>query len=357
MKSPTIEQETAMSEPSDIKSLFLNALEKGPPHERNVYLDEACAGDARLRQRVEALLRAHDDPDSALERPAADAHPSLFAATLSAAPVTEGAGSVIGHFKLLQPIGEGGFGVVYLAEQQEPVRRRVALKIIKPGMDSRQVIARFEAERQALAMMEHQNIARVLDAGSTGAGRPYFVMELVKGVPITEYCDKNKLAPRERLELFEGALSIQGARVPKIGGRVRRRRNETCVNQCPSYLEGVRLDDLPERDRQPARTLQSFQFLRPAARALLDIRGQLVNFGFAGLRVLVAGQHIRQTLADVDELTIALIDQGQRRLGRRGIVDGLQGVGEVVGRRDLLAQGLLRFGSGKITTGNRNQNG
>ncbi len=109
---------------------------------------------------------------------------------------------MIGHFKLLQQIGEGGFGVVYLAEQQEPVRRRVALKIIKPGMDSRQVIARFEAERQALAMMEHQNIARVLDAGTTDAGRPYFVMELVKGVPITEYCDKNKLTLRERLELF-----------------------------------------------------------------------------------------------------------------------------------------------------------
>src|SRR3989440_7755006 len=108
----------------------------------------------------------------------------------------------IGPYKLLQQIGEGGMGVVYMAEQQEPVRRKVALKIIKPGMDSRQVIARFEAERQALAMMDHQNIAKVLDAGATETGRPYFVMELVHGVPITEYCDKNELPPRDRLELF-----------------------------------------------------------------------------------------------------------------------------------------------------------
>jgi eukaryotic-like serine/threonine-protein kinase len=191
-----------MHNSNDVKSIFLTAVEKGSPAERNAYLNGACGGDAPLRQRVEALLRAHDDPDSGLEKPAAGASPSVFAGTLPMPPETEAAGSLIGHFKLLQQIGEGGFGVVYLAEQQEPVRRRVALKIIKPGMDSRQVIARFEAERQALAMMEHQNIARVLDAGTTAAGRPYFVMELVKGVPITEYCDKNKLTPRERLELF-----------------------------------------------------------------------------------------------------------------------------------------------------------
>src|SRR5436305_2442123 len=117
-------------------------------------------------------------------------------------PVAEGPGARIGPYKLLQEIGEGGFGVVYLAEQEEPVRRRVALKIIKPGMDSRQVIARFEAERQALALMDHQNIARVLDAGTTDAGRPYFVMELVKGVPITEFCDDNQLTPSDRLALL-----------------------------------------------------------------------------------------------------------------------------------------------------------
>ena len=116
--------------------------------------------------------------------------------------VAEGLGSVVGPYKLLARIGEGGMGVVYMAEQTSPIRRKVAVKIIKPGMDSRQVIARFEAERQALAMMDHPNIARVLDAGSTATGRPYFVMELVKGVPITEYCDEARLSPRERLELL-----------------------------------------------------------------------------------------------------------------------------------------------------------
>jgi serine/threonine protein kinase len=121
---------------------------------------------------------------------------------LNTFPLTEGPGTIIGRYKLLEQIGEGGFGVVYMAEQQEPIRRRVALKIIKLGMDTRQVIARFEAERQALAMMDHPNIAGVLDAGATETGRPYFVMELVKGIPITEYCDKNNLDTRQRLELF-----------------------------------------------------------------------------------------------------------------------------------------------------------
>ncbi len=111
-------------------------------------------------------------------------------------------GTQVGPYKLLQQIGEGGMGVVYMAEQQKPVRRRVALKIIKPGMDSRQVIARFEAERQALAMMDHPNIARVLDAGCTDSGRPYFAMELVQGIPITQYCDDKQLNTLERLELF-----------------------------------------------------------------------------------------------------------------------------------------------------------
>ena len=117
-------------------------------------------------------------------------------------PILEGPGSRIGPYRLLQKIGEGGMGVVYMAEQEKPVRRRVALKIIKPGMDTGQVIARFEAERQALAMMDHRHIAKVLDAGATDTGRPYFVMELVRGVPITEYCDRNQLTPKERLELF-----------------------------------------------------------------------------------------------------------------------------------------------------------
>src|SRR4051794_26541519 len=127
---------------------------------------------------------------------------SVLAPTPDGSPVTEWAGTMVGRYKLLERIGEGGFGVVYMAEQQHPVRRRVALKLIKPGVDTRQVIALFEAERQALAMMDHENIAKVFDAGATDSGRPYFAMELVRGVPITEYCDKNELPPRERLELF-----------------------------------------------------------------------------------------------------------------------------------------------------------
>src|SRR5262249_28477180 len=117
-------------------------------------------------------------------------------------PITERPGNVIGPYKLLEQIGEGGFGVVYMAEQTQPVRRKVALKVLKPGMDTRQVIARFEAERQALALMDHANIAKVFDGGATGSGRPYFVMELVKGVPITDFCDQHQLTPRQRLELF-----------------------------------------------------------------------------------------------------------------------------------------------------------
>src|SRR5215470_8411030 len=119
-----------------------------------------------------------------------------------AAACNESVGSTIGRYKLLERIGEGGFGVVFMAEQLAPVRRKVAVKVIKPGMDTRQVIARFEAERQALAVMDHPNIARVLDAGATDSGRPYFVMELVRGTPITQYCDANSLTVRERLELF-----------------------------------------------------------------------------------------------------------------------------------------------------------
>ena len=117
-------------------------------------------------------------------------------------PIREHVGATIGPYKLMEQIGEGGFGLVFVAEQERPIRRKVALKIIKPGMDTRDVIARFEAERQALALMDHPNIARVLDAGTTDSGRPYFVMELVRGVPITDYCDQNQLTPRERLELF-----------------------------------------------------------------------------------------------------------------------------------------------------------
>src|SRR5436305_15338811 len=186
--------------------LFLKAVVLRSPEERRVLLARDCGADEALRAEVERLLEASDAAGSFLDRPAIEVGMMTVAPSpvdASAAAVELGmAGSVIGPYKLLQQIGEGGMGTVYMAEQTRPVRRKVALKVIKPGMDSRQVIARFEAERQALAMMDHVNIARVLDAGATESGRPYFVMELVHGVPITKYCDDNHLTPRERLELF-----------------------------------------------------------------------------------------------------------------------------------------------------------
>ena len=153
-------------------------------------MDDACAGNPELRRRVERLLKTQQEVGSFLESAAPE-----ICLTVDH-PISERPGTVIGPYKLLQQIGEGGMGVVFMAEQTEPIQRTVALKIIKPGMDTRQVIARFEAERQALAMMDHPNIAKVLDAGTTESGRPYFVMELVKGVPITKYCDEKHLPLR-----------------------------------------------------------------------------------------------------------------------------------------------------------------
>jgi eukaryotic-like serine/threonine-protein kinase len=193
------------------KAIFLSAIERATPSERAAFLDEACAGDAMLRRRVDALLRAHDEPGNILDQPAAEmglTAPDDAASAESSAPprneqrASETVGDRIGPYKLLQKLGEGGMGAVWIAEQQEPVKRRVALKVIKPGLDSSQILRRFEAERQALALMDHDNIAKVLDAGTTDAGRPYFVMELVQGVPITRYCDQLHLPVRERLALF-----------------------------------------------------------------------------------------------------------------------------------------------------------
>ncbi len=181
--------------PNHARAIFLAAVENHAPDQWQAYLDVAC-GDADLRQRVEVLLHAHQQANSLLDAP-----PAVPAATI-ALPSREGPGTHIGPYKLMEQVGEGGMGLVFVAEQQHPVRRKVAVKIVKPGMDTRQVIARFEAERQALALMDHVNIARVLDAGATETGRPYFVMELVKGVPITQFCDDNRLNPRQRLELF-----------------------------------------------------------------------------------------------------------------------------------------------------------
>jgi serine/threonine protein kinase len=188
-------------------ALFSAALEL-PVGERAAYLDKACADDPSLRQRLEELLRVHQDAITFLENKAPAPQKSPKGAEVPGATIrlsispAEKAGDRIGRYKLLQQIGEGGCGVVYMAEQEEPVRRRVALKVIKLGMDTKQVIARFEAERQALALMDHPNIAKVLDAGATDTGRPFFVMELVRGIKITDYCDENNLSTEERLKLF-----------------------------------------------------------------------------------------------------------------------------------------------------------
>jgi WD40 repeat protein/serine/threonine protein kinase len=189
------------------REIFLGALERSGPAERTAFLEAECRHDQALRRRVEELLHEQAEVGAFLETPAAAGARDSTAVlgpggTALIAVVTEKPGDNIGLYKLLQQIGEGGCGVVYMAEQERPVRRRVALKVIKLGMDTKSVIARFEAERQALAMMDHPNIAKVLDAGATETGRPYFVMELVRGIRITEYCDQNHLPTRERLMLF-----------------------------------------------------------------------------------------------------------------------------------------------------------
>jgi len=183
--------------PNRDAAIFTEAL-KLPVGERAAYLERACAGDAELRRKVEVLLEVSGEIGDFLEHSPQEA--SMEAR--SDAPVGEQPGDYIGRFKLLQQIGEGGCGVVFMAEQEEPVRRQVALKIIKPGMDTKTVIARFEAERQALALMDHPNIAKIFDAGATTSGRPYFVMELIRGIKITEYCDQHSLTTEERLKLF-----------------------------------------------------------------------------------------------------------------------------------------------------------
>jgi serine/threonine protein kinase len=174
----------------NVETILEQAIAIAAPAERQAFVEKACAGDAGLQQRVERLIVNHFRAGGFLERPAVEVETIL---------VPE---PVIGPYKLLEPIGEGGMGVVYVAEQVVPVRRKVALKVIKPGMDTKQVIARFEVERQALAMMDHPNIAKVHDAGATESGRPFFVMELVPGIPITDYCDRERLSIPERLELF-----------------------------------------------------------------------------------------------------------------------------------------------------------
>jgi serine/threonine protein kinase/formylglycine-generating enzyme required for sulfatase activity len=187
------------------RDIFIAALQKDSPTERRAYLDEVCAGQPERREQVEVLLRLHENAGSFLARPAvepAGTGPVTPTHDGAGSAVPEGPGTVLGPYKLLQQLGEGGMGTVWMAEQTAPIQRRVAVKVVKEGMDSRQVLARFEAERQVLALMEHPNIAKVLDAGRTPSGRPFFVMELIKGKPITHYCDDKRLGVRERLELF-----------------------------------------------------------------------------------------------------------------------------------------------------------
>ena len=190
----TLLPEARMSPELDEERIF-HIARKLPRSERVEYLEQVCT--AENRERIENLIEAAEQDSGMLQSEV------NLASTADATPAVKAIGRSIGRYKILQKIGEGGFGIVYMAEQTQPVRRKVALKVIKPGMDSDAVIARFEAERQALALMEHPNIARVFDGGATEEGRPYFVMELVKGVPITEYCDENRLPTQARLELFQ----------------------------------------------------------------------------------------------------------------------------------------------------------
>jgi serine/threonine protein kinase/tetratricopeptide (TPR) repeat protein len=185
------------TEAVNVRAVFDRALEFGTEDERAAYLDRACADLPDVRREVEALLKAHSEAGSFLQSPAAGP-----ATTMHSSAHIDFAGTQFGPYKLIEQIGEGGMGTIWMAQQTEPVKRLVAVKVIKAGMDSKQVLARFDAERQALALMDHPNIARVLDAGTTNFGRPYFVMDLVKGVPITKYCDEHRLTPRQRLELF-----------------------------------------------------------------------------------------------------------------------------------------------------------
>jgi serine/threonine protein kinase len=188
------------------KSVFADAADR-TGEARRLFVETACADDAELRRHVDSLLAAHDDAGDFLAEPTRVGEAAIAEISGGEAP-----GTRLGPYRLVRLLGEGGFGSVYVAEQVEPLRRTVALKVIKLGMDTRQVIARFEAERQALAMMDHPGIARVLDAGATDAGRPYFVMELVEGTPITTYCDERRFGVLRRLQLFaEVCLAVQHA--------------------------------------------------------------------------------------------------------------------------------------------------
>jgi hypothetical protein len=236
-------------DPRQVKALFNAAIDLPEPDDRPAFLDRECGDDLELRRRLSELLAAYDQPADALERPVAEGlgqtttpdgrsipaeQPALTADEMAASsdqtdryqPETPALaakiGSVIaGRYKLREEIGEGGMGSVYLADQLQPVKRRVALKLIKVGMDSKVVLSRFDSERQALALMDHPNIAKVLDAGTTENGRPFFVMELVKGIPLTEFCDQHRLGLLERLQQARPVNSSVGGMAQAPKGRIR----------------------------------------------------------------------------------------------------------------------------------------
>ena len=247
----------------DDQAIFEVARHIHSPDARQTYLQQACGTNLELHRQVTALLNAYENNHDFLECPPVELESpgsGMDPRRTMASPLVEQPGTVVGHYKLVEQIGEGGMGVVYMAEQTEPVRRKVALKIIKPGMDSRQVMARFEAERQALAMMDHPNIAKVLDAGATESGRPYFVMELVQGVPITEYCDECHLTTPERLALF----------------------TTVCQAVQHAHQKGV-----IHRDLKPTNVLVAMQDGRPAPK--------IIDFGVAKA---IRGELTEQTLTN-----------------------------------------------------------
>jgi hypothetical protein len=214
----------------EMMSIFCGALEQSTPEDRAAYLDAACGQDAELRARVDVLLRAHEAASGFLPEHGGsrDPRPTIDDT------ITERPGTLIGPYKLLEQIGEGSFGLVFMAEQQKPIRRIVAFKVLKPGMDSRQIIARFEAERQALALMDHLNIAKVLDAGQTSSGRPYFVMDLVKGLPITEFCDQDRLTTNEPWNKVVPTRALEDTQ----------RRASACITSIRSWPHGPNLGEL-----------------------------------------------------------------------------------------------------------------
>jgi serine/threonine protein kinase len=241
------------------EALFEQAL-KFKPEGRAAFLTRACGTDAALRGRVEELLRADAEAGGFLPTDPGRQKTMVI-------PITEQPGDRIGRYRILQQIGEGGCGVVYMAEQEEPVRRRVALKVIKLGMDTREVIARFEAERQALAVMNHPNIAKVFDAGATDAGRPFFVMELVRGVAITRYCDDAKLSTEARLNLFiEVCHAIRHAHQKGIIHRDLKPSNILVADELRASVQ-------PSSDAEAAPRRE----LEPEART----RPKIIDFGIA----------------------------------------------------------------------------